>query len=140
MVTVSVIAVFRHDEEKLLLCKRTHDPYKGLIDLPGGKAEDCEDSLACAYRELFEETGIAPSDIHLRHLMDFARPLSGIIVCVYFGRLNREVSLIEEANPLFWSELSQNFGDPTRYSGSGYLLPILAEIAAHKDLLDLAHQ
>lgn len=126
MVYISNVLVFNKQADKILLCKRSHEPYKGLIDLVGGKAEANEDGLTCAYRELFEETGITADDIVLDHLMDFT---PDITVRIYFGQLHKEVVLVEEVNPLLWCDLNCNFGDTSMYSGNGYLVSILAEIA-----------
>ena len=52
------IMVYNASREKLLFCKRMKDPYKGKLNLVGGKMEPGEDGLAAAYRELEEETGI----------------------------------------------------------------------------------
>jgi len=65
----NVIWVFNPTADRALFCKRHKEPYKGLYNLVGGKIEQGEDCLAAAYRELFEETGIA--DIELAHVMDF---------------------------------------------------------------------
>ena len=49
------------------MCHRQKPPYQGLYNLVGGKAEDGEDGLHAAYRELREETGIvaAPEEFEL---------------------------------------------------------------------------
>ena len=65
----NVIWVFNPSADKVLMCKRSKNPYKGLYNLVGGKIEPNENSLASAYRELLEETGI--TNITLVHLMDF---------------------------------------------------------------------
>lgn len=53
------------------MCKRSREPFKGLLNLVGGKIENNEDGLSAAYREMFEETSITYNDIRLSHLMDF---------------------------------------------------------------------
>ena len=134
MTRISVIAVFGLDD-KMLLCKRQKAPYKGLYDVVGGRAEASEDDLSCAYRELCEETGITGQDIFLHHVMGIDYPLSGICVQVYFGKLNKEVTLLEEINPLVWMDTNQNFWDPAIFSGEGYLAQVLAEINKHLQLI-----
>lgn len=52
----NAIAVFNETSDKLLMCRRKKDPYKGLSNFVGGKIELNEDSLMAAYRELEEET------------------------------------------------------------------------------------
>ncbi len=39
------IVVFSKDKSKLLFCKRTKDPYKGLHNLVGGKIENGENGF-----------------------------------------------------------------------------------------------
>ena len=52
---VNLIAVFNKEQNKVLMCKRRKDPYKGLLNFVGGKIKDGEEHFASAYRELFEE-------------------------------------------------------------------------------------
>ena len=37
---------------------------------------------------------------------------------VYYGTLNKEVTLIEEVNKLEWVDINDNFFDMTRYAGA----------------------
>ena len=55
----NLIAVYNQTADRLLMCKRKKDPYKGLSNLVGGKIESGEDGVTAAYRELWEETGIS---------------------------------------------------------------------------------
>jgi 8-oxo-dGTP diphosphatase len=129
---VSVIAVFNKKGDRLLLCKRSKDPYKDLFDFVGGKAEANEDALACAYRELFEETGITHSDISLKPIMDFAYHASSVTISVFYGCLNADVPLVEEINPLVWTDLDHDFCDKAVYAGEGYIAHVLEQIALFK--------
>ena len=54
----NVIAVFSENADKVLMCKRRKNPYKGLSNFVGGKIEESENGLDAAYRELEEETTI----------------------------------------------------------------------------------
>lgn len=54
----NAIVVFNEDADKMLMCKRRKNPYKGLSNFVGGKIEENEDRLEAAYRELEEETAI----------------------------------------------------------------------------------
>lgn len=56
MIKVNVILVYNKSEDKILMCKREKDPYKGKLNLVGGKVEKDESELEAAYRELKEET------------------------------------------------------------------------------------
>ena len=93
---MNVIAVFSPNGREILLCRRKKPPYQGLLNLVGGKLESGEGGLTGAYRELFEETGIAENDIGLAHLMDFIYYVEGIVMEVYYGRLLHDVVLREE--------------------------------------------
>lgn len=113
------IMVYRHDGEKLLLCKRIKDPYNGLYNLVGGKIEKGEDGYEAAYRELKEETGIDSSKIRLSHMMDFTYYNQDCYVEVYVGQLSEEIELSEETHPLHWLSLDEDFFDDSRFAGEG---------------------
>ena len=113
------IAVYSADGERLLFCKRLKNPYKGLYNFVGGKIEKGEDGLTAAYRELQEETGITKEDIQLSHMMDFVYYNQECYVEVYVGCLEKEVVLLEEAHPLEWLPLTENFFDMNRFAGEG---------------------
>lgn len=133
----NVIAVFSPDKSKMLMCERVKDPYKGLLNMVGGKIESGEDGYAAAYRELYEETGITKEDIRIVHLMDFTYPLCDEYVEVYAGGLKREVTLREEKNPLLWISADSNFFDMTKYAGEGNIGHIMEHIKLHwKEIFD----
>lgn len=123
MKKVNVILVYNQKQDKVLMCKRRKDPYKGKFNLVGGKVEKGEDELHAAYRELKEETGITDSDITLKHLMNFqyfeSDLESDVELEVYAGTLNKEVKLIEEKNPLCWFDKNSNFFDTEKFAGEG---------------------
>lgn len=113
------IMVYNEDATKLLFCKRTKDPYKGLYNLVGGKIEKGEDGFAAAYRELKEETGIDRTQIQLGHMMDFTYYNQNCYAEVYAGKLQSETVLREEAHPLEWLDVNENFFDGSRFAGEG---------------------
>jgi len=113
------IMVFSLDDEKLLFCKRTKDPYMGLYNLVGGKIEKDEDGFVAAYRELREETGIDSKNIQLSHMMDFTYYNQNCYVEVYVGKVNAEVTLIDELHPLEWLSVNENYFDSTKFAGEG---------------------
>lgn len=134
----NLIVVFSADGEKMLMCRRIKDPYKGLINFVGGKIEAGENGIDAAYRELFEETGIMREDIALVHLMDFTYPLDPCYVEVYAGQLKRDVSVKDEENPLFWSGLDCDFFDMRQYAGEGNIGHIMEHIKLNSDKILLA--
>lgn len=122
------IIVYSMDSSQILFCKRKKDPYKGMYNLVGGKIEDGEDGFTAAYRELWEETGIEECDIELYHKMDFTYYNEDCLVEVYAGTLKREVVLKEEANPLFWLSIEENFFDLTRFAGEGNIGHMVVQV------------
>ncbi|MCR5120819.1 MAG: NUDIX domain-containing protein [Ruminococcus sp.] len=129
------IAVFDHDVDKWLMCLRLKDPYKGLLNLVGGKIEEYEEHLAAAYRELREETGITEEDIKLTHLMDFCYPLDDCFVEVYVGKLNKPFKVFGDENKLIWTDLRRDFSDPKHYAGEGNIAHMLEHIKMHSEEL-----
>jgi 8-oxo-dGTP diphosphatase len=129
----NVIMVYNQSLDRLLMCKRLKDPYKGLSNLVGGKIEQGEAGLDSAYRELFEETSIARADITLHHLMDFTYYYQRCYVEVYVGKLKRDVEVFGEENRLYWSELTPDFFDMTLYAGEGNIGHMIAQVELYKD-------
>ena len=123
MLKLNVIWVFNPTTDKVLMCKRQKDPYKGLYNLVGGKIEPGENGLTAAYRELQEETGI--TDINLTHLMDMTYypclSKGHFKIEVYVGKLNRDTPVQGDEKELVWMDISENFFDMTRFAGEGCL-------------------
>lgn len=131
----NIILVYNKEADRLLMCKRSKDPYKGLYNLVGGKIDPGEDGLSAAYRELYEETGITKDDINLKHLMDFKYYYQKCYVEVYVGRLNKEVDLVEEAHELFWSDLDHDFFDMNIYAGEGNIGHMIEQVNMYRDTI-----
>ncbi|MCD7740624.1 MAG: NUDIX domain-containing protein [Ruminococcus sp.] len=129
------IAVFDEDAEKWLMCLRSKDPYKGMLNLVGGKIEIDEEHTAAAYRELEEETSITHDDIELKHLVDFCYPLDDCFVEVYVGKLNKPFKPHGDENRLIWTDLKRDFFDLKRYAGEGNIGHILEHIKLHSEQL-----
>jgi len=124
----NVVMVYSRDMNRLLMCKRLKDPYKGLNNLVGGKIEQDEQGIDAAYRELNEETGIAKEDITLHHLMDFTYYFQDCYVEVYAGRLKRDVAVSGDENELYWSDLDQDFFDLNLFAGEGNIGHMLEQV------------
>ena len=133
MKKLNVIIVFNNEEDKILMCKRTKEPYKGKLNLVGGKVEKDEDELYAAYRELEEETGITKNDIILTNLMNFEYKLQDMELEVYVGKLNKKVKLVEEINKLVWVDKNDNFFDTEKYAGEGNIGHMLKQVDIYKD-------
>lgn len=131
----NAIVVFNENADRVLMCKRRKNPYKGLFNFTGGKIEENEDGINAAYRELEEETAITRNDIILSHLMDFTYPLDNCRLEIYVGKLNKPINVFGEENELFWSELDKNFFDPKHYAGEGNIGHIMMHVEMHKSEL-----
>ncbi len=58
------VAIVGYRDDKILLCKEFRMGVNDFIyNLPAGHLEDGEDALECARRELYEETGLAITEI-----------------------------------------------------------------------------
>lgn len=119
MKKLNVIIVYNKDENKILMCKREKEPYKGKLNLVGGKVEKGESELEAAYRELNEETGIKRNEINLTHIMNFQYNMQDMELEVFAGKLNKDVELVEEVNKLYWIDKNNNFFDTNIYAGEG---------------------
>ena len=128
MKKLNIIAVYDSKEQNLLFCYRKKGPYKGLYNLVGGKVEDGEDNLEAAYRELEEETAITKKDIELKPIVTFYYYFSDIELQAYVGKLNKEVSLVEEVNHLEWFSVNEDFLDMKKFAGEGNIFHIIEQI------------
>ncbi|MFV0250197.1 MAG: NUDIX hydrolase [Bacilli bacterium] len=137
---MNVIIVYNKGEDKILMCLRSKDPYKGLYNLVGGKIEQGEEGLESAYRELEEETGITKEDIILTHLMDFEYHMSDIELQVYAGKLNKELDVIEEANKLCWVNADEDFFDMNKYAGEGNIGHMVEQVKIYQKRLLLTKE
>ena len=135
MKKLNVIVVFDEKENKVLMCKREKEPYKGMFNLVGGKLEEGEEDLFAAYRELEEETGITRKDIELSHLMNFQYSISNIELQVYVGKLKHQVNLVEEVNKLYWMDKNENFFDVTKFAGEGNIGHMMVHVEMYKEKL-----
>lgn len=133
MKKLNVILVYNKDEDKILMCKREKEPYKGKLNLVGGKVEKNEDELNAAYRELQEESGITSSDIILTHIMNFQYKILDMELEVYAGKLNKDVELIEEVNKLCWIDKMENFFDINKFAGEGNIGHMMQQVEIYKD-------
>lgn len=127
MKRMNMIVVFNKDMTKTLMCKRTKEPYKGMYNLVGGKIEN-DDNYGEAYRELFEETGISRNDIELIYFMNLTYVKWDKELEVYYGFLNKDVTLVEEVNKLEWLDMNEDFFDMKKFAGEGNIGHIIEEI------------
>ena len=124
----NVIVIFNKELDKTLMCKRTKEPYMGMFNLVGGKIEKENDGLNEAYRELEEETNIKKEDVVLIHFMNLTYVKWNKEIEVYYGILNKKVTLIEEVNKLEWVDINDDFFNMNKYAGEGNIGHIIEEI------------
>ena len=125
---LNLIVVFNTDLENVLFCIRAKEPYKGLYNFVGGKAEEGETDEEAAYRELFEETGISSKDIELEHFMDLNYFKYENNIQVYYGILQHEVTLVEEKNKLEWVTINEELLDNSKFAGNYNIPHIIRQI------------
>lgn len=135
MKKLNVVIVYNKEGNKILMCKRAKEPYKGKYNLVGGKVELGEDELYAAYRELQEETGITKEDINLNYLMNFQYKMSDIELEVYVGKLNKEIELQEEVNKLLWMSKEEDFFNIEKYAGEGNIGHMIQQVEIYKERL-----
>ncbi len=128
----NVIIVYNKEESKILMCERKKEPYKGMLNLVGGKVEENELEIDAAYRELCEETGITKQDIELKLLMNFQYFLDDMELEVYVGKLKKTIGLIEEINKLYWIDKNENFFDIHKFAGEGNIGHMLHQVETCK--------
>lgn len=133
MKKLNVVIVYNKDESKILMCERKKEPYKGMLNLVGGKVEENETELESAYRELNEETGITNKDIRLTHLMNFQYIQNDMELEVFAGKLNKEINVVEEINKLYWIDKNENFFDVNKFAGEGNIGHMLYQVQIYKE-------
>ena len=129
----NLVFVYNKSEDKILMCKREKEPFKGKFNLVGGKVNEKEDELIAAYRELEEETNISEKYITLTHIMNLQYELSDFELEVYVGKLSKEVDLKEEINKLYWIDKNEDFTDTNKFAGYGNLAHIYSYIELNKN-------
>ena len=128
---LNLIVVFNKELDKGLFCIRAKEPYKGMYNFVGGKAEEGETQEEAAYRELFEETGISKNDIKLDHFMDLTYFKYENHISVFYGALEHDVTLVEEKNKLEWGDLDEKLLDCSKFAGNYNIPHIIRQIKVY---------
>lgn len=131
MRNLNLVVVFNKNLDKGLFCIRAKEPYKGMYNFVGGKAEEGETQEEAAYRELFEETGISKEDIKLDHFMDLTYYKYENYISVFYGILENEVTLVEEKNKLEWVDLDEKLLDCSKFAGNYNIPHIIRQIKVY---------
>ena len=69
-----VVLTIRDDRLCALAVRRGESPYRGRWALPGGFVRPTEELDAAAARELAEETGLTPAQVHVEQLRTYGSP------------------------------------------------------------------
>jgi NAD+ diphosphatase len=64
-IAAAVVGVLRDPEGRILLVRRSQEPGKGLLDIPGGFVDAGESADQALKREMQEELGIEVTDLRL---------------------------------------------------------------------------
>ena len=128
---LNLVVVFNKEMDKVLFCIRAKDPYKGMYNFVGGKVEPDESNDDAAYRELFEETGIAKDDIDLNHFMDLNYFTYDNNLQVYYGILDHNVDLVEEKNKLEWVVVNDELLNTDKFAGNYNIPHIIKQIETY---------
>src|ERR671918_453513 len=129
-VTTDVVLFTIQDERlEVLLIRRGSEPFKGRWALPGGFVDIDEDLLACAARELEEETGV--TGVYLEQLYTFGAPdrdpRERVITVAYYALIPSDrlrLQAADNAEALGWFAMDD--------------LPALA--FDHAEIIAMAHQ
>lgn len=122
---MNCIVLYNKRKDAVLFCRRRKDPFEGKLNFVGGKVEPGESSVHAAYRELEEETGITGRQVCLYRLMDITYYQQEFVLEMYVGRLESEVVLREEKNPLLWLPVTEDFTDRGRFAGEQNIAHII---------------
>lgn len=103
----ATLAMVENNGEYLVI-KRSHEPQKGLWDLPGGFVEPGENSIQTLYREIEEETKLP---VEAGQFLGTFPSIYGdtgeatLAAGYVFQALNRKVILSEENSEYMWCKL-----------------------------------
>jgi len=107
-VTVDVVILtLENDELKVLLVKRSNEPFKGRWAIPGGFIRLSENLDKAALRVLKEKTNV--QNIYLEQLYTFGDPLrypnARVITCGYFALIRSDDIILTQKNDETVSEV-----------------------------------
>ena len=107
-ITVDVVIItIKDDALKVLLVKRTNEPFKGRWAIPGGFIRLSVNLDEAALRVLKEKTNV--DNIYLEQLYTFGDPLrrtdARVITCAYFALIRDEDVDVFDSEAVTWHEI-----------------------------------
>lgn len=103
----TVILTIKNNSLKVLLVKRTNEPFKGRWQIPGGFIRLSENLDQAALRILKEKTNV--ENIYLEQLYTFGDPLrrtdARVITCAYFALIREEDVEISSSADVAWHKV-----------------------------------
>ncbi len=99
--SVFILLVLRENQLHILYEQRASHmkTQPGDICFPGGRMEEGESALDCAFREVFEEIGIAKNQIQLLGQFDTLQEISNLILNTFVGIIDEKVLDDVRLNP-----------------------------------------
>lgn len=101
-------------ENKVLLCHPTNSRWEGTYGVPKGRIEEGEETIDCAVREFFEETGIIidKDKLNAKTIITYKNYQSGEAykeLCLYIHKISHlsEIGLENEIIPQSQLQLSE---------------------------------
>ncbi len=76
----AVIGIIRNEKGEVLVTRRAFEPYRGMLDLPGGFIMPDETAEEAVKRELYEELRLEVTDMKFLYTRPNRYPFSGVIV------------------------------------------------------------
>ena len=116
----------------LLLVRRNEEPFKGMLDLPGGYLNKGETTEAALKRELFEELGIKPLAItpmgEFPGIAFWQEENFPILSSAYFVSFRGDIRLNRRENSSFvWVPLKELEPDKVAFDSNQHITAILKE-------------
>jgi len=100
--------VMVYDGDKILVQERRDPSWPGL-SFPGGHVEPCESFVKCAVREIYEETGLTISNLHLCGMKQFTHRRGDYRYIVFFYKtdcFSGDLTASDEGR-VFWIDRSE---------------------------------
>ena len=97
------------ENKKILLIKRSREPFAGQWAVPGGRIEDNETAEECAKREMKEETGLDIEIIKMTGLYSDPNrdPRKIIAVAFLVRRTGGTICAVDDAGEAQWFDLDR---------------------------------